>query len=67
VEEARRLTDQGERMKMYQAADRILVEEASVMPFAYGRCHLLLKPWIRRCPTSATKFWFWKDVIIDPH
>jgi ABC-type oligopeptide transport system substrate-binding subunit len=67
VQEARRVTHHDERMKTYQAADRILIEEASIMPFAYGQCHLLLKPWVRRCPTSATKFWFWKDVIIDPH
>jgi ABC-type oligopeptide transport system substrate-binding subunit len=67
VEEARRVTDQRERVKLYQAADRILIEEASIMPFAYGRCHLLVKPWVRRCPTSATKFWFWKDVVIEPH
>ncbi len=67
VEDARRITDQGERMRMYQAADRILVEEAVIMPFAYGRCHLLVKPWVRRCPTSTTKFWFWKDVIVEPH
>jgi ABC-type oligopeptide transport system substrate-binding subunit len=67
VEKAGRTTDQGERTRTYQAADRLLIEEASIMPFAYGRCHLLVKPWVKRCPTSATKFWFWKDVIIDPH
>ena len=67
VEEARRVTDQGERMEMYQEADRILVEEAAIMPWAYGRSHWLVKPWVRRWPTSRTKFWFWKDVIIDPH
>jgi ABC-type transport system substrate-binding protein len=67
VEEARRIMDQTERKAMYQEADRILVEEAVIMPFAYGRCHLLVKPWVKRCPTSATRFWFWKDVIIEPH
>jgi oligopeptide transport system substrate-binding protein len=67
VEEARRVTDQAERMAMYQQADKLLVEEAVVMPYAYGRCHLLVKPWIKRWPASMTKFWFWKDVIIEPH
>jgi oligopeptide transport system substrate-binding protein len=67
VAEAKRDADQGRRMEMYQEADRILVEEAPVMPLAYWRCHLLVKPWIRRWPISATTFWFWKDVIIDPH
>jgi ABC-type oligopeptide transport system substrate-binding subunit len=56
VEEARRVTDQGRRIEMYQEADRILVEEAAIVPLAYGRCHLLVKPWIKRWPTSMTKF-----------
>jgi hypothetical protein len=43
------------------------VEEAVIMPLAYGGSHLLVKPWVRRFPASATRFWFWKDVIIDPH
>jgi oligopeptide transport system substrate-binding protein len=67
VEEARRVTDQGERMKLYGQADRILVQEAAIMPLCYHRQHLLVKPWVRRYPTSAIKWWFWKDVIIEPH
>ena len=67
VEGARRVTDQGERMKLYGQADRILVEEGPIMPLAYGRLHLLVKPWVRKYPMSATNWWFWKDVIIEPH
>ena len=67
MEEARRVTDQGRRVELYQEADRILVEAAAVMPLAYGRRHWLVKPWVRRLPVSTTKYWFWKDVIIDPH
>ena len=67
VEEAREVMNQGERMKMYKQADRILVEEAAIMPLTYMRWHLLLKPWVRKFPTSAIKRWFWKDVIIEPH
>jgi ABC-type transport system substrate-binding protein len=67
VEEARRVADQGKRMALYQDAERLLIEEAAIMPLAYGRCHLLVKPWVRRWPISMTRFWFWKDVIIDPH
>lgn len=67
VEGARRVMDQEERMKMYQRADRILVEEAPILPLTYGRFHMLLKPWVRRYPTSPQKDWFWKDVIIEPH
>jgi ABC-type transport system substrate-binding protein len=67
VAEARRVTEPGRRIEMYQEADRILVEEAAIMPLTYTIWHLLVKPWVRRWPVSATKFWFWKDVIIEPH
>jgi len=67
VEEARGVMNQEERMKIYEQADRILIEEAAIMPLVYMRWHLLLKPWVRKFPTSAIKRWFWKDVIIKPH
>jgi ABC-type oligopeptide transport system substrate-binding subunit/class 3 adenylate cyclase len=67
VEGARRALDQGKRMRMYQQADRILVEEAPILPLFYSRLHLLVKPWVKRFPVSPLKWWFWKDVIIEPH
>jgi ABC-type oligopeptide transport system substrate-binding subunit len=67
VEGARQVTNQEERMRMYRQADRILVEEAPVLPCQYGRIILLVKPWLSRFPTSATGWWFWKDVVIEPH
>jgi len=67
VEEARQVTDQGKRMRLYGQADRILVEEAAIVPLTYERLHLLVKPWVRRYPTSPIKYWFWRDVIIEPH
>lgn len=67
VEEAGMSTRPEQRMAMYQEADRILVEQAIVMPLAYGRNHMLLKPWVKRYPASPVRFDFWKDVIIEPH
>jgi len=67
VEGARRVMDQAERMRMYQEADRILVEEAPILPLHYGRSHVLVKPWVRKHRTSPQKLWFWKDVIIESH
>jgi ABC-type oligopeptide transport system substrate-binding subunit/class 3 adenylate cyclase/tetratricopeptide (TPR) repeat protein len=67
VEGARRVMDQEERMRMYQQADRILVEEAPILPLLYYRQHLLVKPWLRKYPTSPIEKWFWKDVVIEPH
>ena len=67
VEEARRVMNQRERMKLYGQADRILVEEAAIMPLSYGQLNLLVKPWVKKFPMSPMKVWFWKDVIIEPH
>jgi ABC-type oligopeptide transport system substrate-binding subunit len=67
VEGARGVMDQEERMRMYQQADRILIEEAPILPLAYGRFHILVKPWVRRYLTSPLRWWYWKDVIIEPH
>ena len=67
VDEARRVADQGKRIKMYQEADRILIEAAAIMPLTYDRLHLLVKPWVTKYPMSAIAMWFWKDVTIEPH
>jgi ABC-type oligopeptide transport system substrate-binding subunit/DNA-binding SARP family transcriptional activator len=67
VTKARRATDQRTRMGLYRRADRILVEEAVIMPLTYARAHLLVKPWVRRYPISVMRGRFWKDVIIGPH
>jgi ABC-type oligopeptide transport system substrate-binding subunit/DNA-binding SARP family transcriptional activator len=67
VEEARRTMDQTRRMELYQQADRILIEEAPVLPLCYARFHMLVKPWVRKYLTPPLRWWFWKDVILEPH
>jgi ABC-type oligopeptide transport system substrate-binding subunit/DNA-binding SARP family transcriptional activator len=67
VEGARRVRDQAKRMRMYQQADRILVEDVPVAPLWYGRFHMLVKPWVKNFRTSPLKWWSWKDVILEPH
>jgi oligopeptide transport system substrate-binding protein len=67
VEEARRSMDQRERMNLYRRADKILVEEAIVIPLNYGRFSLLIKPWVKKSSTKAMSYRFWKDVIIESH
>ena len=61
------MSDLKERLVRYREAVGILVEEVPVFPVLYGRAHLLIKPWISSFPTSPTKFWSFKDVVIDPH
>ena len=67
VTEAACLLDQAERVALYARADRRLIEEASIMPLFYGQCRELVKPWVKRFPVSRLKFWYWKDVILEPH
>ncbi len=67
VEDARRATDQRQRLELYVQADRILVEEAVIVPISYSRLHLLIKPWVTRFPMSTIKYWFFKDVVLEPH
>jgi ABC-type oligopeptide transport system substrate-binding subunit len=67
VEGARQSMDQEERIRLYRRADRLLIEEAALMPLTYGRLHLLLKPWVKRFPVSSNKLCFFEDVITEPH
>lgn len=67
IETARHMADPVERIKFYQAAERLLVDEAAFIPLLYGCHHFLIKPWIKQLPVSAMKASYWKDVIIEPH
>jgi oligopeptide transport system substrate-binding protein len=67
VNEARRTMDQQARLRLCQRADRILVEQAPVVPISHLRFSLLVKPWVSRYPASPLRQWFWKDVVIEPH
>jgi ABC-type oligopeptide transport system substrate-binding subunit/transcriptional regulator with XRE-family HTH domain len=65
LDEARRTTDQAQRMTIYHAADRILVETAVLLPLTYSQLHLMRQPWLKRFPIPAVKNpGFWKDVVL---
>jgi ABC-type transport system substrate-binding protein len=66
VEQARCVTDVRRRIGLYQQADRLLIQEAAVIPLAYGRLDMLVRPEVRRFPLSPVRTWFWKDVVIEP-
>jgi len=67
VQRARRVMDQGERMRLYRLAEEILAAESPLMVLAYSEIVMLLQPWVKRYPVCAASEYFWKDVIIDPH
>jgi oligopeptide transport system substrate-binding protein len=64
---ARDTQDHEQRLRLYQQAERIVVEQVPVLPFAYSRFNALIKPWVRRFPLSPTRGWFWKEVVIEDH
>jgi ABC-type oligopeptide transport system substrate-binding subunit len=53
-------------MELYARAEKILVEEAPVVPLLYLRMNLLVKPWVKY-PAATGGYGFWQDVIIEPH
>jgi oligopeptide transport system substrate-binding protein len=67
LEQAGRGTDQSERIHLYQQADRLLVDQAIVMPLVYHRFHLLVKPWVARYPVSPVGYGYWKDALVRSH
>ena len=67
IEDARQTFDQRERIKLYQKAERILIEDAVIIPLTYARWHLFTKPWVSNYPVSPVSVWYWRDVIIEPH
>jgi ABC-type transport system substrate-binding protein len=67
LSQAKQVTDQVTRQKLYRQADKILIDQAAIIPLGYGRGHMLIKPWVKRYPTSPVNWAFWKDVVIEPH
>ena len=66
LEKARRSFNQADRIPLYQATDKILIEEAAIMPIVYDRLHMLVMPWVK-IPTGWHGSWSLKDYIIEPH
>jgi oligopeptide transport system substrate-binding protein len=67
LEASRSTNDPARRMSAFREADRLMMAQAPIAPLTYNRQHFLLKPWVRRYPTSALYSWFWKDALIAPH
>ena len=66
VEEAQRTMDQPERISLYQEADKILIEEAVVIPMIYWHGHYLVNPWVKN-PLARFAESYFKNYILEPH
>ena len=58
--------DHEARMALYRQADRTLIEQAVLVPFAYLRSHILVKPWITGLWTRLEEHLGWKEAILAP-
>jgi ABC-type oligopeptide transport system substrate-binding subunit/DNA-binding SARP family transcriptional activator/tetratricopeptide (TPR) repeat protein len=67
VEAAARATKQAARLELLHQADRVLIEEAPLVPLFYGRQHLMRQPWVSRFPVSALNRWYWQDIVLEQH
>ncbi len=57
--------DPEERARLARQADALLMEELPIVPLAYSRWSLVLKPWVRILPVSPLKWWFWKETLLE--
>jgi oligopeptide transport system substrate-binding protein len=53
--------DQQERLDLYRQADKLLIDEALIIPLYYGMGHYLVSSRVRKFPTTLR----WRDIIID--
>lgn len=68
LEKAARTTEPAIRLSAYRDAEKVMAEEAVVVPLIYESSHLMLKPWIASYPSVPVKYpGFWKDIVIGPH
>jgi ABC-type oligopeptide transport system substrate-binding subunit len=67
IEEGRRTIDQVKRVDLYRQADRILTEEAVVLPLFYGHIYELRQPWVRKPAGASIYSPQWKDINLMPH
>jgi ABC-type oligopeptide transport system substrate-binding subunit/class 3 adenylate cyclase len=66
LEEAQRSFNQKDRIRFYREADKILIEDAVVIPYLYEWSHFLCKPWVK-LPEGRPDVLRFKDVILEPH
>jgi oligopeptide transport system substrate-binding protein len=67
VQKAAHALDQKTRIELLRQLDRVLMQEAPVVPLIYGRQHMLVKPWVSNLAISAVNRWDLRDTVVEPH
>jgi ABC-type transport system substrate-binding protein len=58
---ARETVDQSQRLALYREADKLLIEEALVIPLAYTLGHYFVSSRVRKLPKTL----LWQDIVLD--
>jgi ABC-type transport system substrate-binding protein len=64
---ARTTFDQRERMALYQAVEHLIAEEVPLLPLAYDRTVMLIKPWVTRYALAGLGALRFEHIVIEPH
>jgi oligopeptide transport system substrate-binding protein len=67
IEQGHHLLDQSLRLAQYRQADRVLMQEAVVLPLFYGHIYEIRQPWVQRLSGSSIYNPQWKDTILNFH
>jgi oligopeptide transport system substrate-binding protein len=62
IDDAAITIDQKTRLALYRQADKLLMDEAYIVPLFYGLGHYLVSSRVRKFPTTLR----WRDFIVDP-
>lgn len=67
LEQARVEQDPQERVRLYQEAEQIIVDDAAWLPLFYGKSYYLIKPYVKNFEPTPIVTAQYKDVVIEPH
>jgi ABC-type oligopeptide transport system substrate-binding subunit len=67
IQKAKGVMNQEERIDLYRQADRLIVEEAPIIPLYYEQKQSLQKPWVKGFAFWPAMEEFFEDIIIEEH
>jgi oligopeptide transport system substrate-binding protein len=66
IEDARTERDQARRMALYQEAEKVLVEDAAIIPLYHAPYYVLTKPYVRGFSIGPLGIPILNNVVIGP-
>ncbi|MBI4294901.1 MAG: hypothetical protein HY669_01890 [Chloroflexi bacterium] len=67
VEKARSEADVSARLKLYQQAEQLLVDDAAMIPLYFGRNYILVKPYVKGFALTPQGYARLDMVSLEPH